>query len=143
MSCIMMKRISNIFSALLLAILFVACSGQKEQSGKGGFGIVGVWQLVQEEWADGNVYTEGLDRVKIFREDGTFLSLRFPPECDTDIYMAVDGGRFALCDSIYQEYGQQRWANWLIGDSVIQIKFPEKVQVWKRYAGLTNPRYNC
>ena len=132
----MTKRISNIFSALLLAMLFVACSGQKEQSEKGGFGIVGVWQLVQEEWGDGSLYTEGLDRVKIFREDGTFLSLRFPPECDTDIYMAVDGGRFALSDSVYQEYGQQRYANRLIGDSVIQIKFPEKVQVWKRFTGL-------
>ncbi len=128
-----MNYLRRILFFIVLLILTSCHSGQEKYEGRG---IVGAWQLTQEEWVDGSVYTEGFDRVKIFREDGTFLSLRFPPEGDTDIVLAVDGGRFALCDSVYQEYGEQRWANWLIGDSLIQIKFPEKVQVWKRYAGL-------
>lgn len=130
-----MKGVFQMLALVGVLILATQCAGNK-QSATAAKGIVGAWQLVQEEWVDGNVYTEGFDRVKIFREDGTFLSLRFPPEGDIDIFLAVDGGRFAFCDSVYQEYGDQKWANWLIGDSVIQIKFPEKVQVWKRYTGL-------
>ena len=131
------RRMKSVFQMLPLvgALICTAQCAGNGQSATAGKGIVGAWHLVQEEWVDGSVYTEGFDRVKIFHEDGTFLSLRFPPEGDIDIIMAVDGGRFALCDSVYQEYGEQRWANWLIGDSVIQIKFPEKVQTWKRYAG--------
>ena len=134
--CIVMKRISNILAALLLATLFVACSGQKELSGKGGFNIVGVWQLVQEEWINGIVITEGFEHYKICYDDQTFLDLRCHPEDDDDFFCAVNGGQYFLQDSVYQQVGAD-WSGRLVNDTIMKVFYPDKTQTWKAYPGIS------
>lgn len=80
---------TRLLSALLLATLFVACSGQKKQSEKDDFNIEGAWQLVQEEWINGDVITEGFEHYKICYDDQTFLDLRCHPEDDDDDYFCA------------------------------------------------------
>ena len=156
----MMKRISNIFSALsftlacsrsailkpvsycsrllsalLLAMLFVACSRQKEQSEKDGFCMVGAWQLVQEEWINGDVITEGFEHYKICYDDQTFLDLRCHPEDDDDYFCAVNGGQYFLQDSVYQQVGAD-WSGRLVNDTIMKVFYPNKTQTWKAYPGI-------
>lgn len=134
-----MKQTFSFIASVLfvLALSVVSCKDEVKKLPHGmGFDIVGVWELKQEEWDYGEVRTEGFDRFKIFFDDMTFLSFRFAPVDDSDIFLAVDGGRYLFQDSVYKEMGDQKWEHRLVGDSVLRTKWPDKVQVWKRYSGL-------
>ncbi len=128
-----MKQLLHTLFFIVLLILTSCHSGQEKYEGRG---IVGAWQLVQEEWADGNVYTEGFEHYKICYDDQTFLDLRCHPEDDDDdFFCAVNGGQYFLQDSVYQQVGAD-WIGRLVNDTIMKVSYPDKTQTWKAYPGI-------
>ena len=122
----MMKRISYIFSALLLVMLLVACSGQKEQSGKDGFNIVGAWRGYDHNGI-------ATDRYKLFYANHEYINVRLggeEAERFDGLFLVNGEGMFVMEDSLLTENGISSVMH-IQNDSVLTLKQDGYVTIWR------------
>lgn len=135
----MTKRISNIFSAVLLAMLLVACSGH--EAAEENFALQGIWVLQSAQGYEGGVheYDQDDDTWMRIYDDSCYYECRvqmapsgrmFEPTAVED-YTLIERGPN---DYLYLQGGNTHPLN-VLNDSIITIQETGWKYTWKMNQG--------